>query len=1160
MKRSRTLTLATAAILSCAVVAGVAWFHAGRNDPSAATKPAWLVIASSRDGESNEGYGAESRAYSIRPDGSRLTRLLDEDRELVPIGVSADGSAIAFAEAEYPRKTLYVSRADGTALHRVLHVGHGGTFESAVFSPNGKEIAITTTSHEFNGRPSVAVVGNDGRRLWDGQGASPDWSRDGRRLVFATARGCAVAVEPFDREPVHVRGLCGVPKWSPDGKRFAYETKGGCKVVTAPESDRLQRWLQDLQGERRVFIPGRCRSPQWSPNGRWIAFATAGCPLCDSEKAVRAARKHLGMWVIRPNGEDRHRIGPVDEDSGAAYSWSPDGERLAFTDGYRFFVAHVPDHATRLRVRISPTSAEAAPLWSADGSEVRLAAREGDDPSQIWTLRPDGSDLRRVTNVGDNELVGEAAVAPTRAPATPLPWSERVLGPKTVETRRPVGMIAADGGRVAYQAGTTKTDCEHVSIWAPALRSLVRSTLATPCGDQEPSVYELALAGSLVGWSTVNGCSPSNCDVVGDVAALPRLRPVLIGADEGSDGSDQGGQLTSFGFAGHGDVFVDYNGVRVETAGGTIRRCKLHRDGLVRSVSGHLIAVHARAAVAVLDDRCSLVRLFPFASGEIKRTLLDGRQLVVSRSGSIEAYDVETGRLVARRTLPRAYKLSDAAGGIALLFRGRSIRLLRLADGRMVTFTPCRGPVHADIERFGLYYAYATPDRHGRLVLVARRELERRLLRAANYEPRCLRSANEYRTGRDVHGLAAGDLNRDGRLDLVTAGAQSGGSVSVLLNQGHGKFPTKRVYRTHGLPLALSIGDLNGDGRPDVVTANGDAANEVSVLHNQGHGTFGPVQGYQVGPFASEVAIGDLNGDGRPDLAVADDNKAVSVLLNTGKGSFGPKVAYPAGKLPYALAIADVDRDGSSDLVVAHSDTAAVSMLQGKGDGTFGRARTYAAGEPFNQTALAIGDLDRDGRLDVVTVAGCGVSELPGRVEGVFGAVRDLAQPEDCPGRLALGDLDGDGRPDLVTAGYAGYASYTNGFSSSVSVFLNRAGASLGTPANYEAGPAGEAAGLVIGDLNGDGRPDLAAASAETDTVSVLINTLGVCRVRGFRDKTLAAAKALLVRSGCRVGRITRVPSMLVPRGHVLAPEPRFGAFWPNGPEVDLVVSLGPRR
>jgi beta-lactam-binding protein with PASTA domain len=99
--------------------------------------------------------------------------------------------------------------------------------------------------------------------------------------------------------------------------------------------------------------------------------------------------------------------------------------------------------------------------------------------------------------------------------------------------------------------------------------------------------------------------------------------------------------------------------------------------------------------------------------------------------------------------------------------------------------------------------------------------------------------------------------------------------------------------------------------------------------------------------------------------------------------------------------------------------------------------------------------------------------------------------------------------------------------------------------------------GLAIGDLNGDGRPDLATSNYDAGTVSVLMNTLGVCHVRQFEGKTRPAAKAALARRRCRVGSVTRAYSKTVAEGRVIRAESRFGAFWPKGPEVELVVSRG---
>jgi hypothetical protein len=179
---------------------------------------------------------------------------------------------------------------------------------------------------------------------------------------------------------------------------------------------------------------------------------------------------------------------------------------------------------------------------------------------------------------------------------------------------------------------------------------------------------------------------------------------------------------------------------------------------------------------------------------------------------------------------------------------------------------------------------------------------------------------------------------------------------------------------------------------------------------------------------------------------------------------------------------------------------------------------------------------------------------LLGRGAG-FGSPTPIGRGRDCSGDAAVGDVNGDGRPDVFSAGS------TYPYPSTASVFLNR-GHGRFVPAHYyETGlPGADSAGLVIRDLNADGRPDLAAVDGGASSVGVLTNTLGVCKVLDFSGKTRAAAKRALARVGCRVGAVSRAYSQTVAPGHVFAAEPRFGAYWPKGPEVDLVVSRGRRR
>ena len=138
----------------------------------------------------------------------------------------------------------------------------------------------------------------------------------------------------------------------------------------------------------------------------------------------------------------------------------------------------------------------------------------------------------------------------------------------------------------------------------------------------------------------------------------------------------------------------------------------------------------------------------------------------------------------------------------------------------------------------------------------------------------------DFATGQQPVSVAIGDLNGDGRLDIVTANT-SASSASVLLGNGDGTFQANEDYATGFAPFSVAISDLNGDGKPDIVTAN-RIASSVSVLLGNGDGTFQANQDYATGSAPRSVAIGDLNGDGWPDLVTANNHgDTVSVLLGT---------------------------------------------------------------------------------------------------------------------------------------------------------------------------------------------------------------------------------------------------------------------------------------
>jgi hypothetical protein len=373
-----------------------------------------------------------------------------------------------------------------------------------------------------------------------------------------------------------------------------------------------------------------------------------------------------------------------------------------------------------------------------------------------------------------------------------------------------------------------------------------------------------------------------------------------------------------------------------------------------------------------------------------------------------------------------------------------------------------------------------------------------------------------YVTGPTPSSVVIGDLNRDGWPDLVTSNAAFNvNTVSVLLGHGDGSFSAKSDFPTGKDPVAVDIGDLNEDGRLDLVTANRGLAGPwpvtVSVLLGNGNGTFGApsdlAAGQGTGDLIGGVRIWDLNTDGHLDLVVTNfASNTVSVLLGNGDGTFGASAEYPAGNLPASVAVGDVDEDGTPDLAVANlgngsADVGCVSVLIGNGDGSYKPYTSYSTGNISGGLtySVSIADLNNDVPLDIVATnfnaslspSGSTVAVLFGDGYGEFGLPIDY-DTGAAPRCVRTADFDGDGRLDLATA---------NQNSKSLSIRPGMGVSDFDVRTDYAAGTAPLA--LALGDLNHDGWPDAVVANSGSNTVTIFLNSLG-----GLPTPTLLAPLA----------------------------------------------------
>lgn len=320
---------------------------------------------------------------------------------------------------------------------------------------------------------------------------------------------------------------------------------------------------------------------------------------------------------------------------------------------------------------------------------------------------------------------------------------------------------------------------------------------------------------------------------------------------------------------------------------------------------------------------------------------------------------------------------------------------------------------------------------------------------------------------------------------LVLAGAPPAagaeGASPAPLRFQHLRYPTGGRN-----PFGVAAADLDGDHRLDLAVTH-VGSSSVTVLRADSANGFVPTgPAVTVGKIPRGITAADLDADGHTDLVVAGGvANTVEVLLGNGAGHF-QKRTLRARIAPFDVAVADLNADGNLDIAVANEsnvealhERGELSIFFGDGRGAFSQGPVLLAGT--YPADIEAADLNGDGKTDLAAVCwGSGdVAAFLGRGAGSFSSAIRFRHGGANSYTLAVGDLDGDGDPDIATGDTLGI----------VRIARNDGRGRFATAATANGGRGLRS--LVIADIDEDGRNDVVTANAAADTVSVLLGAPG---------------------------------------------------------------------
>ena len=276
-----------------------------------------------------------------------------------------------------------------------------------------------------------------------------------------------------------------------------------------------------------------------------------------------------------------------------------------------------------------------------------------------------------------------------------------------------------------------------------------------------------------------------------------------------------------------------------------------------------------------------------------------------------------------------------------------------------------------------------------------------------------------------LYGLAAGDLNNDGRLDIAVTNYGTY-AVGIFLAHIETNFVENTTFSTGSaeFPGFIALDGFTSDGLPDIVVEN-DGTHDISILIHNANGKFSMQTAYLGNstfcpPF---IIVSDFNSDQRLDIAAANcDMNILIILYGERDVTFDNFTVFSTGtnSNPQSTASGYFNNDNCLDVIVRLPSSNAIDVLLGYDNGIFGNSMIYSTGRYSYPLSVTIKDLNNDGRLDVVVsnMLNNNIGICLGYANEDFASTTTtrLVGHSAQPVSIALGDFNSDSNVDVGVA------------------------------------------------------------------------------------------------------------------------------------------------